>query len=171
MATQSLKSNQLTFIFNGSYRTTTDYDPIASKFDHNWAIELANGTGSGQANFAYQDQITITASSSSTVDLFALTDAFGNSVAPTICKVLAIRLYSSSDTAASINVGAAASNIFSPHLAASNDIVVIRYQGWAIFVAKDATGYAIDATHRNLKILNNSATQSVVVDLVMVGVK
>lgn len=171
MATQSLRTQQLAFIFNGSYRTTTDYDSIAAKFDHNWAIALAAGTGSGQANFAYQDSITIAASSSTTVDLFALTDAFGNVVAPTICKVLAIRLKSSAYAAASLNVGAAAANIFSPHLAASNDIFVVRYQGWVIFVAKDATAFPIDATHRNLKILNNSTTQSVDVDLVVVGVK
>lgn len=170
MAT-SLNVNKLSMIFNGSYRATNDYGSKAAKFDHDWAIALTNGTGNGSANFAYQDQITIAASSSSTVDLYALTDEFGTAMVPIICKLLAIRLYSSSDTAASLNVGAAASNIFSAHLADSTDIVKVRYQGWAVFACMDATGYVIDATHRNLKILNNSSTQSVTVDLVVVGVK
>lgn len=171
MATQSLRVNELSFVFNGSYRTTTDYDPIASKFDHDWAIELTNGTGSGNANFAYQDQLTISASSSSTVNLYALTDAFGNAIAPARAKLVAVRLYSSSDTAATINVGAAASDVFSPMFADDTDIAVVRYQGWVVWVAKDATAYVIDNTNKNLKIANNSATQSVVVDLVVIGVK
>lgn len=170
MAT-SLNTNRLSFVFNGSYRATNDYGSKAAKFDHDWAIALTNGTGSGSANFAYQDQLTIAASSSTTIDLSSLTDEFGSAAAPTICKLLAIRLYSSSDTAATLSVGAAASNIFSAHLADPTDIVKVRYQGWAVFAAPDATGYAIDATHKNLKIANNSSTQSVTVDFVFVGVK
>lgn len=170
MAT-SLKVNNLAMVFNGSYRATNDYGSKAAKFDHDWAIALTNGTGSGSANFAYQDQLTISASSSSTVDLNALTDEFGNAIAPSKVKLLAIRLYSSSDTAASLNIGGAASNTFSAIVANANDIVVCRYQGWIVFACTDSTGYAVDATHKDLKILNNSSTQSVVVDLVVVGVK
>lgn len=166
----TLKTNQLTFIFDGSYRTTNDYGSKAARFDHDWAITLANGTGNNQCNFAYQDQITITASGSSTIDLFALTDEFGAAVAPAKAKVIAIRLYSSTDTAASLNVGAAASNIFAAHLANSNDIIVVPYTGMWIATAP-RSGFTIDATNRNLKIANNSATQSVVVDFVMVGTK
>lgn len=170
MATQTLRSNELTFIFNGAYRTTTDYDPIASKFDHDWAIALTNGTGSGNANFAYQDQLTISASSSTTVNLFALTDAFGNAIAPARAKVVAVRLTSSTDTAATLNVGAAASDVWCP-FADDTDIQVVRYQGWWVIACLDATGYVIDNTNKNLKIANNSATQSVTVDLVVIGVK
>lgn len=168
---QTLRTNSLTFIFNGSYRNTTDYDPISQKFDHNWAIALSNGTGSGSANFAYQDQLTINASSSTTVDLSSLTDAFGNAIAPTLIKVLAVRLYSSSDTSATLNVGAAATDIFSSIFANSSDIAIVRYQGWLVFACTDATGYDVSSTVKNLKIANNSSSQSVVVDLVVVGVK
>jgi hypothetical protein len=171
MVTQTLRSNELTFIFNGAYRTTTDYDPIASKFDHDWAIALTNGTGSGNANFAYQDQLTIAATAGSTVNLFALTDAFGNAIAPARAKVVAIRLTSSADTAASLTVGAAGSDVFSPMFGNDNDVAIVRYQGWVVFACLDATGYVIDNTNKNLLITNNSATQSVTVDLVVIGVK
>jgi hypothetical protein len=167
----SLKTNTLTWQFNGSYRATNDYGSNAAKFDHDWAIALANGTGSGYANFAYQDQLTITASSSSTLDLTALVDEFGVTQTMTKVKVLAIRLYSSSDTSATLNVGAAAATIFSPMFAASNDIAVVRYQGWLVFACKDATAYTVDATHKSLKIANNSSTQSITVDVVIVGEK
>lgn len=170
MAT-SLKVNKLSFVFDGSYRATNDYGSKAAKFDHDWAIALTNGTGSGNANFAYQDQLTINASSSQTIDLNSLTDEFGSPIAPSKIKLLAIRLNSSTDTAASLNVGAAASNKFSPMFADPSDIAVVRYQGWMIFACLDATGYAVDATHKDLKIANNSASNSAVVDLVVIGVK
>jgi hypothetical protein len=165
----TLKTNQLTFIYKGSLRNTNDFTSNAAKFSHDWAIALANGTGSGYANYAYQDQLTINASSSTTLDLTALTDEFGVSRTFTKVKVLAIRLNSSSDTAATLNVGAAATNIFSSIFADSTDIVKVRYQGWVVFACKDATGYAVSGTVKSLKIANNSASNSVTVDVVIVG--
>jgi hypothetical protein len=165
----TLKTNQLTFIYKGSLRNTNDFSSNAAKFSHDWAIALANGTGSGYANYAYQDQLTINASSSTTLDLRALTDEFGVSRTFTKVKVLAIRLNASSDTSATLNVGAAATNIFSAFLADDTDIVKVRYQGWFVVAAKDATAFTVDATNKDLKIANNSASNSVTVDVVIVG--
>lgn len=167
---QTLKTNQLQFVLDASYRNTNDYGTDPSRFLHSWVHSLTNGTGNNQANFAYADQITIASSSSTTIDMFSLTDRFGNAIAPSKAKLIAVRLYSSSDTSASLNIGAAASNIFAAHLANSNDIIVVPYTGMWIATAP-RSGFTIDATNRNLKIANNSATQSVVVDFVLVGVK
>lgn len=168
MAT-SLKVSDLGFVFGGSFRKTNDFGSVAAKFDHDWAIALANGTGSGYANFAWQDQLTITASSSSTIDLRALTDEFGTSQTVARVKVFAVRLNASSDTSATLNVGAAASNPWAAPFAATNDVAVVRYQGWLVFACKDATAYVTSTTSKDVKIANNSSTQSVTVDVVVVG--
>lgn len=168
---QTLKTNNLQFVFDGSYRNTNDFATDASRFLHSWVLSLTNGTGSGNANFAWADQLTINASSSTTLDLSSLTDRFGNAIAPTIVKLFAIRLTSSSDTAATISIGNAAATQWVSILEGTNDLAKIRYQGFAIFACKDATGYAIGGSNKSLKILNNSGTQSVVVDVLVVGVK
>lgn len=168
---QTLKTNELKFVFDGSYRNTNDFGTDASRFLHSWVLNHTNGTGSGNTNFAWSDQLTITASNSSTIDLSSLTDRFGNAIAPSKIKVLAIRLTSSSDTAATISIGGAASNAWTSLLENSSDLLKIRYQGSFMAMCTDSTGYAISGTNKNLKILNNSATQSVVVDVLVVGVK
>jgi hypothetical protein len=168
MAT-SLRTNQLTFIFDGSFRKTNDYNGVATPFKHDWAIALANGTGSGYANFAWQDEYTIAASGNQVVDLRALTDDYGTAQVCTKVAVLAIRLNASSDTAATISVGNAASNGFTGICSSLTATIPIRYEGWVVWVCKDATKMATSATDRNVKILNNSSTQSVDVDVVVIG--
>jgi len=168
---QTLKTNALQILFDGSYRNTNDFGTDASRFLHSWSLALTNGTGSGNANFAWSDQITITSSSSSTIDLSSLTDRFGNAIAPTKIKAIGIRLTSSTDTAASISVGAAASNQWTSLLQDATDLIKIRYQGSFMAMCTDSTGYAVSGTNKSLKILNNSATQSVVVDVFVIGVK
>jgi hypothetical protein len=149
MAT-SLRTNDLRFVFDGSYRATNDFGSKAAPFEHAWAIALANGTGSGYANFAWQDQVTIT-------QLMARV------------KVLAIRLTSSSDTAATISVGGAASDPWAAIVGNTNDLITVRYQGWMVLACLDATGYVTSGTSKVVKILNNSSTQSVTCDIVVVG--
>lgn len=168
---QSLKVNNLQVVVDATYKNTHDFGTDIAKIFHSWVLSLTNGTGSGSANFAWSDQITITASGSSTIDLSSLTDRFGNAIAPTIVKLLMVRLTSSSDTAASISLGGAASNAWTALLLNSSDLLKIRYQGFALFACKDATGYAVGGSDKNLKILNNSSTQSVVVDVAILGVK
>lgn len=168
---QTLKVNRCEFVLDASYRNTHDFgtDPFA--FLYSWVLSLTNGTGADQANFSWSDAITITASSSSTIDLNALTDRAGNAIAPSIVKLIGVKLYSSSDTAATISIGNAASNQWVSLLEGTNDLAKIRYGGFVLAGARDATGYAVSGTNKNLKILNNSATQSVVVHVVVVGVK
>lgn len=168
---QTLKTNALQFLFDGSYRNSNDFGTDPSRFLHSWLLPLTNGTGANNANFAWSDKLTITASNSSTIDLSSLTDRFGNAIAPTIIKLFGVKLVSSTDTAATISIGNAASNQWVSVIEGTNDLVKIRYGGFAVFGCKDATGYAVSGTNKNLKILNNSATQSVIVDVVVVGVK
>jgi hypothetical protein len=168
MAT-SLRTNDLRFVFDGSYRATNDFGSKAAAFEHDWAIVLANGTGSGYANFAWQDQVTIVASGNTTFDLRALADEFGTTQLMARVKVIAIRLTSSSDTAATISVFGAASDPWAAPVGNVNDLVTVRYQGWMVLACLDATGYVTSGTSKVVKILNNSSTQSVTCDIVVVG--
>jgi hypothetical protein len=165
----TLRTNQLTFIFDGSFRSTNDYNGKSAPFKHDWAVALANGTGSGNANFAWQEEYTIAASGNQVVDLRALVDEFGTTQVVSRVAVIAIRLNASSDTAATLAVGNAASNAFTGLCSSTTATLPVRYQGWFVFVCSDATKLATSATDRNIKILNNSASQSVDVDVVVVG--
>jgi hypothetical protein len=168
---QTLKTQLLNFSLDAFYSNTNDFSTDTARFLHSWVLSLTNGTGANNANFAWSDKLTITSSSSSTIDLSSLTDRFGNVIAPTKVKLFGVKLVSSTDTAATISIGNAAGNQWVSILAGTNDLVNIRYGGFAVFGCADSTGYAISGTNKDLKILNNSATQSVIVDVVVIGVK
>lgn len=172
MATQSLTVRTLGFLLDASYRQTT-FDGSrknAAKFDHNWAISLANGTAIDQANFAWQAQYSISASGNQVIDLSALTDEFGNAIVPTKVKVFAVRLNTSTDATATLSVGNAASNAWTAINSSGTALLKVEVGGWMIFSSPSAAGYAVSAGNGTVKILNNGSAAATV-DVVVVGVK
>lgn len=168
----SLRTNTLTFIYDGSLRKTNEFAyGVTAAIKHDWAIALANGTGSGNANFAWQDQITIAATANSVIDLRALTDEFGVAQVVTKVAVFAVRLTSNTpaDVTGTLSVFGAAADPWAAPVGNVNDLMTVTYQGWLVLVSKTAAKYATSASSKNVKILNNSATAAATVDVVVVG--
>jgi hypothetical protein len=172
-ATQALRVDNLGVVLKATYSETNDNGAVfpADILD-TWLIALNSGTGSGNANFLYRKQYTILAAALEAINLKSLIDEFSNTVTTfSKLKLLAIRLYSSDDAAATIEIGGTTSgNNFSAIFKDPTDKFVLPVGG-IYFFGVNTTGLTVDATHRILDILNTSATKSVVVDVRAIGEK
>ena len=72
-------------------------------------IELSDGTGSGKANRHWSDERSLGSGANETIDLTALTDAFGRTLTFTKLKVIYIK--NTSSTAAIIKIGGATNHV------------------------------------------------------------
>lgn len=171
MAT-SINIQQLGFTLKGSYRKTNNFaGGLFAPFSHDWAITLANGTGAGFSNFMWQSEFTIAATLFSTIDLRALPDEFGTTQTVTKVALFAIRYKSNSptDTTGTLSVGNGGANSWTGICGTAASLLSVRYQGFHIFLAQDATKFATSAGSKDVKILNNSATAVATVDVLVVG--
>lgn len=116
------------------------------------------GTGHYQATTQHSDSRTLTAGSSEVIDLQILTDKLGNAIVMTSLKALIIR--SETTNVGDIVFGPDASNGFVAPFGAANDRVRIKPGGIAVFIAPDATGFAVSATTKRLFIENTGAVSN-----------
>jgi len=173
MPTQSLSVRQLTVKLDAIYRQTT-FDGTKSnpsKFLHDLALTLANGTGAGMANFAWRYQPpAIAAGGNVVIDLSSLTDEFNNAITPSKLKLIIIQFAACTDAAATLSVGNAAANPWTGICSSGTALLPVRLGGWLAFGCVDATGFAIAGGSKNVKILNNGSAAATV-NVIVVGEK
>lgn len=126
------------------------------------------GTGTGQADLAFADRRTLTASSTENLDLAGvLTDSFGATL--TFGHVKAIYIKAKTTNTNSVVVGGAASNPFLGPLGGTTPTLTIPPGGFLLLVHPGA-GWAVTASTGDLlKIANGSSGSSVQYDVVIVG--
>lgn len=132
-------------------------------------VDLADGTGAGQADRLFSDRRTLSASGNETLDLAGtLVDAFGATL--TFARIKALYIAASSDNTNNVLVGGAASNGFITWVGDATDVVVVRPGGMLLLAAPDATAYAVTAaTGDLLKVANSGSGTSVTYDVVVIG--
>lgn len=129
-------------------------------------INLADGTGTNQANRAYMATRTILTGANDDLDLNGvLTDVFGNLLSLTIVKGIIIRSDPANTT--NLTVGAAPSNTFTGPFGASTHTITIRPGGFFGFAAPQ-TGYTVTpATGDILRIANAAgASANYIIEIV-----
>jgi hypothetical protein len=133
------------------------------------AVDLADGTGAGQADRLFSDQRTITASGSESIDLAgSLVDAFGATL--TFARIKALYVAAAAGNTNNVLVGGAGSNGFVNWVSDVSDVVVVRPGGVLLLAAPDATAYAVTAaTGDLLKIANSGSGTGVTYDIVIIG--
>lgn len=146
----------------------TASDPIT----HAVAIELASGTGAGQADKVFADTRTLAASANEDLDLAAgaLTDAFGTTL--TFAKVKAVYVAAAAGNTNNVVVGGAATNTWTGPFGAATHTIAVRPGGVLELAAgeADVNGYAVTAgTGDQLRVANSGGTTSVTYTLVIVG--
>jgi len=125
-----------------------------------------NGMGAGQINKCWFKTKDLTAGSSDTWDLTSgLTDHEGNAVVFTGIKELIVAVITPDGTK-KVVVGNAASNSFQGKLSAGSTEDCFYYARWP---KPDASGYAVDSTHKNLKI-NNPGASTVTYFILALGI-
>lgn len=130
---------------------------------------LTYGTGTGAADLQVVRTATLGAGAAATYDLYTgtdLTDLFGDTAAFRKLKGLCVWVESGGD-AAGVTVGNAASNAHALFFGATTHTHTVFPAGPPMLGGSPA-GVAVDATHKNLKVINNGAV-SVVVGIALAG--
>ncbi len=162
---------QLTTQVVARYASALDLVEAAAPLEYRARVNLATGTGAGQADKIFSDTRTIAASGSDDLDLAGtLLDAFGAAI--TMARVKALIVTAAAANVNNVLVGGDATNTFLTWVEAEPDAVVLRPGATlALFAGEaDATGYAVTATTGDLlRIRNAAGGSSVTYSIVIIG--
>lgn len=140
-------------------------DTIVAAINVRAPVQFTPGSGSGQISVYWASQRTLTASSTETLDLTALTDSLGNTI--TFATIKAILIDAADANTNDVVVGAAAATQFVGPLGGT--ATTITNKPGAGFIIGSLTGWTVDSTHKSLKIANSSSGTSVTYDIIIVG--
>jgi hypothetical protein len=148
--------------------STLDLSASRNQLEATQRIEWANGAGLNQANLIFQDRLTVTAAGEQLLDLTALTDSLGGSVA--FARIKAIYLVNRSVTAGdNLQLGGTVSNGLSTLYVGTNAGQLIGPGGIALLVNPSAAGWAVTAASADILRIGNPGTNSIDCDLVLIG--
>lgn len=143
-------------------RNTIDLGGSSANRALTLALELANGTGAGQADLAFTDTRTLAASGTEDLDLAgALTDPFG--ISQVFARVKLLVVTAAAGNTNNVVVSRPASNGFTLFSAAS-DAMPIRPGGFFLLAAgeADAVGHVVTASTGDLLTITNSSSGTAV---------
>lgn len=161
-------TSRLLLDFDADYTSPLDLSTTINSLGFTRQINLASGTGAGQADKIWHDERTLTASSSEDLDLAGtLVDAFG--VTLTFARVKGIVVYASPANTNNVVLGNVTNGIVAWFGAATHTISV-RPGGLFTIFATDATAYTVTAgTADLLHVANSGAGTGVTYDVVVIG--
>jgi hypothetical protein len=134
-----------------------------------YGIQLASGTGTGQANGVHSERYTLGISGTQVIDLSAIVDDLGQNVAFTAIKYVAIKAASSN--VAHVNLRPNTTEGWTAPFNAAADTIKLEAGGFAVLANPAAAGWAVvNNTTDKLLLTNTSGAASAVIDVVIVGV-
>jgi hypothetical protein len=166
----SLTAN-LTANFTGYAEGRTSFTDLNTVMRAALAANLSStSSGATIADDAlfYADR-TLAAGASETFDLRSFTDALAETGA--IMSKVRIYLVShpSASAASSITVGGAAANQFVSHIDGAASTFTIPKGGFLLMAANTTAGMTVDATHKDLKVLNNDGSNAATYTIAVIG--
>ncbi len=127
---------------------------------------LATGTGANQSDLIYSDQRTLNASASETLDLTALTNAFGAAI--NFAKVKAILIKASSGNTNNVAYGNATAPFIGP-LSVGTATISLPPDG-AMMLAAPGSGWTVTGGSADeIKIANSAGSTTVTYDIIIIG--
>jgi hypothetical protein len=161
-------TSRISLDIESTLSSALDLVTVSSPIDLAARIDLATGTGLGQADMQWSDRRTLAASASENLDLAgSLTGPLGTTL--TFARIKAVYVKAASTNTNDVQVtrdGSAGVPLF---LAASDGIAV-KPGGLFLWVAPNAAGIAVTATTGDLLVVTNSAgSTEVVYDIVVIG--
>ena len=144
----------------------------------NYVMTTADGTGADQADLIYTNKVTLSAASSTSIDLAgSLTDYYGATI--TFAKIKLIMVKNTSNalgtpTTSTISVGGAGATAFKNWITSTADDgsenVKVLVGGFLAIGSPAAAGYGVTAATADiLKILNDSGASQAQYEIVIVG--
>jgi len=154
---------------NAALTGTLDLNFPSSQLDYVKTINLASGTGAGQADRIWHDKRTLAASATEDLDLAgALLDALGGTFV--LARVKALLVKAADANANNVVVGAAAATAWAALLGATGTVTLRPGALFAAFAGKaDATGYAVGAGATDFLKVANSGAGTVDYEIVIIG--
>lgn len=148
---------------------TADIGSREQDVNYTVARPFTSGTGANQADLAFTDTRTLSASATENLDLAGgLTDALGNTL--TFASVKALIIVAAAGNTNDVVVGGAASNAWATPFGDATDTVKVPPGGVLVLADFGATGFAVTAgTGDILKVANGGSGTSVSYDLLIVG--
>lgn len=132
---------------------------------------LSSGSGVNQADKVYSASGTLSASGNVQVNLATAVDVYGDAIALARIKAIAVRNKSNTTNNSLISLGGgtdgAGTNAFDSLFLAADNEIVIRPGFFCVF-AKDATGYAVDASEV-LRLTNEDSSNTVDYEILIIG--
>lgn len=161
-------SAQITARIAGYLTASPDIGRARHEFDEAAILDLAHGTGEGQADMMWSDERTIAASSSETLDLAGvLSSVFGSTL--TFAKVKAVLIVAAAGNTNNVVVGANGSAEFQGWFGDVSDTVAVR-PGGMFLIAAPKTGWTVTASTGDiLKIANSGSGTGVTYRIVVIG--
>jgi len=133
-------------------------------------VSTTAAAAAGGADELVAGVATITASSSTTLDLTSIANVAGDTTAFARIKFVAFRLLGASDTAfdgttvgtaaTPVTIGNAASNATQMFLGGDTETIILTNGDWVAYATGGAAGKVIDSTNKNVKIANGDAAVS-----------
>lgn len=154
----------------GKLSGAVDLGSVAASIAKAYAVDLADGTGVGQANRLWADTRTLAASTSEDLDLAgSLLDALGGPFS--LARVKGLIVAAAPGNTNNVVVGAAASNAWATLLGATHTVTLRPGAVLAVLAGEsDATGYLVTAgTGDLLKVANSGAGTGVTYDIAVIG--
>ncbi|WP_435589806.1 hypothetical protein [Micromonospora aurantiaca (nom. illeg.)] len=150
---------------------TLDLGTSAATIAKRYAVELASGTGAGQADRVFHDQRTLAASATEDLDLSGvLLDAFGATLA--FARIKGLIVAAAAGNVNDVIVGGAAANAITSFFGAAAHTLRVRPGGVLALIAggNDAVGYTVvPATGDLLRVGNGGAGTPVTYDIAVIG--
>lgn len=152
----STLNGRITLFSSLAYQSALDNQTVNADIGQQLAVDLTNGTGSGNANAVFSDVRSLSSGGNEELDLAgSLTDAFGATL--TFTKVKALIIWNPTANTVNITVGGAASNTFTGPFGDASDVITIQPGGFFAITAPK-TGYTVTAsTGDKLKVLAGAA--------------
>jgi hypothetical protein len=163
-------TSRVTVELTGLLTAALDFTTPSSSVDIRQQVDMATGTGAGQADKIWTDQRTLTASSTEDLDLVGtLTDAFLGTIS--LARVRAILVRAAAANTNNVIVGGASATQWAALLGTTGTVTL---RPGSLFVAvagaADATGYVTAAGATDLlKVANSSSGTSVTYDIAVIG--
>lgn len=161
-------TTRLTTALDARLTSALDLSTPVDALDLAVRLDLASGTGSGQADLMWHDRRTLAASANEDLDVAGVL-ASGLGATLTFARIKLLWVRASAANTNTVVVTRPASNGV-PIFAAASDAMAIRPGGQLLIAAPDATGIVVTASTGDLiNIGNGSSGTSVTYDIVLIG--
>lgn len=162
-------SGKVALITSINLVNSIDVGTVKYPLDYALSTVFENGTGDDQANEAFSDTRTLSASGTEDLDLAGgLADAFGNTL--TFTKVKALIVTAAASNTNDVLVGGASSNQLASFFGDATDVIKVKPGGTIMLMAPESAGYAVTAgTGDLLKVANSAGGTSVTYTIIVIG--